>query len=57
MTTQIDTATCFFGHSRYIASEQTAKKTQLPTIRLLLRMYLMLGNAFSERLRSNGYLF
>jgi hypothetical protein len=44
-------------HSCYIASEQTAKKTQLPTIRLLLRMYLLPGNAFTEWLRSNGCLF
>jgi hypothetical protein len=40
-------------HSCYIDSEQTAKKTQLPTIRLLLRMYLLLGSAFTERLHSN----
>jgi hypothetical protein len=39
-------------HSCYIDSEQTARKTQLPTIRLL-RMYLLLGSALTDRLHSN----
>jgi hypothetical protein len=40
-------------HSRYVASEQTAKKTLLPTIRLLLSAHLLPGNAFTEPLLSN----
>jgi hypothetical protein len=36
-----------------VASQQTAKKTLLPTIRLLLSMYLLPGNAFTEPLLSN----
>jgi hypothetical protein len=47
----------FLVHSRYIASEQTAKKTQLPTICLLLSTYLLPRNAFTELLCSNGCLF
>jgi hypothetical protein len=40
-------------NSGYVASEQTAKKTPLPTIRLLLSTYLLPGNAFSEPFLSN----
>jgi hypothetical protein len=31
----------FLVHSRYVASEQTAKKTPLPTILVLLRVYAL----------------
>jgi hypothetical protein len=40
-------------NSGYGTFEQTAKKTPLPTIRLLLRTYLLPGNAFSEPFLSN----
>jgi hypothetical protein len=40
-------------NSGYVASEQTAKKILLPTIRLLLSTYLLPGNAFSEPFLSN----
>jgi hypothetical protein len=40
-------------NSGYVASEQTARKTLLPTIRLLLSTYLLPGNAFSEPFLSN----
>jgi hypothetical protein len=40
-------------NSGYVASEQTAKKTPLPTIRLLLSAYLLPGNALGEPFLSN----
>jgi hypothetical protein len=40
-------------NSGYVASEQTAKKTPLPTIRLLLSTYLLPGNVFTEPFLSN----
>jgi hypothetical protein len=54
MTTTTTTKTlASLINSGYVASEQTAKKTLLPTIRLLLGTYLLPGNAFSEPFLSN----
>jgi hypothetical protein len=53
MTTTTTTNLASLVNSGYAASEQTAKKTPLPTIRLLFRTYLLPGNAFSEPFLSN----
>jgi hypothetical protein len=42
--------------SRYVASEQTAKRTPLPTIRPLLSTNPLPGNAFTDTLLSNVFL-
>jgi hypothetical protein len=47
-----DQASISLVRSRYVASEQTAKRTSLPTIRPLLSTNPLPGNAFTPKIHN-----